>query len=123
LFSPLTVFGQLDSTIEAKALEACGGVYSVPEELPKFPGGDDAFLNQVWQIVNGAGCDKDGKAKVVFTVDNTGQPIGIQTIGLTSECSEHFLNEFDKLPKWAPGLNRGNPVCVKIVSSLKPRKK
>ncbi len=95
------------------------GIYSFVEEMPEFPGGQNAmysFLskNLVYPkkaIEN----DISGKVYVQFVVRKDGALDNIKiSKGLGYGCDEEVIRVLKLMPKWKPGKSNGKPVATQF---------
>ncbi len=89
-----------------------------PDIMPKFPGGDVAlgmFLQQnIIYPLAARNALIEGKVIVKFIVNADGTISNIEIYkGLGNGCDEEALKVVNKMPKWIPGLVKGNPVRVR----------
>lgn len=94
-----------------------GPVYMFCENMPVFPGGEDAFTSFVRKHVNyppAAVKDKiEGRVIVKFIIRETGKHSDLRIIrsvrfDLDNEC----LRVLKEMPDWTPGMIDGKPVAV-----------
>ena len=92
-------------------------VFSSVEEMPKFPGGDEALLKYVGMHLNypkeALRNNVQGKCILKFVVTKIGT-IGKITIvrSLSQECDEEAKRVVRTLPEFFPGRQNGRPVNV-----------
>lgn len=102
---------------ETKEPEAT--VYTYVEEMPSFPGGDEALMKflssniQYPEIAKRAGVE--GRLYVQMTVSTTGRISDIQVIkGLGAGCDEEAVRVIKMMPAWKPGKQNGHAVNVRV---------
>jgi periplasmic protein TonB len=99
-------------------------VYTVVEEMPTYPGGDEArikFLveNIVYPI---AAKEKgiQGTVYVTFIIDEKGKVTDAQILrGIGGGCDEEALRVVNLMPAWNPGKQKGNNVRVQFNMPIK----
>lgn len=94
-------------------------VFTYVEEMPSFPGGQDAMMQfvtsniQYPEIAKKAGVE--GKVFVSFVVGRDGAISGVQVVkGIGAGCDEEAMKVIRKMPKWSPGRQNGQPVHVQV---------
>lgn len=93
-------------------------VFVVVEEMPKFPGGDDAlraFISENIVYPEDAKNQKqEGKVYVSFIINKEGQVGNVKLIkGTGIECLDNeAMRVISLLPQWTPGRQRGEVVNV-----------
>lgn len=100
-----------------KVVTANDSTYSEVEQMPVFPGGEQAmfsFLQKNIHYPEEARKKKvAGRVFVNFVVNKNG---GVQDVkllrGIGSGCDEEAMRVVKMMPDWKPGLNKGEPVNV-----------
>jgi TonB family protein len=92
-------------------------VYDEVEEMPQFPGGDEAMMNfMIKNVVYPQKAKENGitgKVFVSFTVTKTGKVTDVKIKkGANSELDAEALRVVKMMPDWKPGKMKGNPVNV-----------
>ena len=94
-------------------------VFMVVEQMPEFPGGDDAmskFLDE--NLVYPKQAKKQniqGKVWIGFIVDKDGTVRNVEVLrGIGGGCEEEAVRVIKLMPKWKPGTQSGKPVMVKF---------
>jgi len=94
-------------------------VYVIVDELPKFPGGDEARIKFLQENVkypkvasyNGI----KGVVYINFIVETDGAMSNIKLLmGIGGGCDEEAMRVARLMPKWIPGKRKGQPVRVYI---------
>jgi hypothetical protein len=91
--------------------------YIVVEEMPSFPGGDNARLNFIFENLSYPSIAKEKKIQgIVYTTfivekDGTLSDIKIHK-GIGGGCDEECIRIVKLMPKWIPGKHNGNVVRV-----------
>ncbi|MBR5440307.1 MAG: TonB family protein [Prevotella sp.] len=109
------------TTKEAKASEkalATDSVLMIPEEMPKFPGGDKALIEflqkNVKYPVEAQKKGVEGRVVVNFVVEKDGSLSEIKTVrSVDPLLDEEAVRVVSAMPKWEPGKQKGKPVRVK----------
>ena len=99
-------------------------VFTVVEDPPAFPGGDDArreFLaNTVVYPENARKNGAEGTVYVTFIVEKDGKVSGVQVLrGIGYGCDEAAMHAVASMPAWKPGMQRGEPVRVQFTMPIK----
>ena len=92
-------------------------VFSSVEEMPKFPGGDEALLKYVGMHLNypkeALRNNVQGKCILKFVVTKIGTIGKIKIVrSLSQECDEEAKRVVRTLPEFFPGRQNGRPVNV-----------
>ena len=92
-------------------------VFSSVEEMPKFPGGDEALLKYVGMNLNypkeALRNNVQGKCILKFVVTKIGTIGKIKIVrSLSQECDEEAKRVVRTLPEFFPGRQNGRPVNV-----------
>lgn len=87
------------------------------EQMPSFPGGDEALLRYLAENVKYPRMAREAKVQglviVRFVVDSDGFIQNAQVIrGIGAGCDEEALRVVEKMPKWQPGFQNGRAVPV-----------
>jgi periplasmic protein TonB len=95
-------------------------IISIAETMPAFPGGYEAFYKFVGKNLKyppqARRISVEGKVFVHFVVDKDGSLSDIKIVrGIGAGCDEEVLRIVGMSPKWNPGLQRGNPVRVRMM--------
>jgi protein TonB len=106
---------QIDETVEEKP-----EIFTFAEEMPSYPGGDEALYAFVTanieypEIAKRAGVE--GKVFVSFVVTKDGSLSTIRVEkGIGGGCDEEAVSVIRKMPRWTPGKQNGRPVYVKVI--------
>jgi protein TonB len=94
-------------------------VFTYVEEMPTFPGGDDALYSfiskqiQYPEIAKRAGVE--GKVYIQFVVRTDGKVSDVTVVkGIGAGCDEEAMKVVKSMPNWKPGRQNGHPVNVRI---------
>ncbi len=109
----------VDTLKAYKAGDSDSLIFTVVEEMPHFPGGEDAryqYLAEnlnypVEARVNGI----QGRVFVTFVVEKDGSISNVRVLrGIGGGCDEEAVRVVSNMPRWKPGRQRGNPVRVQF---------
>ena len=107
---------QVDITItETKG----DSIYSVVETMPDFPGGQKellSFLSRNIKYPTKAIENKiQGRVIVQFVVNKDGSIFGAKVVrSVDPDLDKEALRVINSMPKWKPGMQKGEPVSVKF---------
>ena len=92
-------------------------VFMVTEEMPEFPGGDDALRNYIASSVKYPEVAQEkniqGKVHVSFVVTKYGNVANAKIArGVDTSIDKEALRVISSLPKWKPAKQRGEAVNV-----------
>ena len=95
-----------------------------PEVAPEFPGGESAkkafITNNLRYPVIAKENGIQGTAVVQFVIELDGSITNIRLVkDLGNGCGQEALRLVQKMPKWKPGLDKGNPVRVLMTLPVK----
>jgi protein TonB len=99
--------------------EAPKEIFTVVEEQPTYPGGDEArikFLQENMKYPEEAKeLGVQGKVFVTFVVEVDGSITDVKVLrGIGSGCDDEAVRVVKSMPKWVPGKQRGVPVRVQF---------
>lgn len=94
-------------------------IFLVVEEMPQFPGGEEALKNYIRSniVYPKSEIDKETQGLVVvsFVVEKDGSISNIKILkSLSKNCDEESIRLVSAMPKWIPGKQRGQVVRVTI---------
>ncbi|MDR4988829.1 MAG: M56 family metallopeptidase [Bacteroidales bacterium] len=94
-------------------------IFTVVEEIPKFPGGTPALMDFIGSNIKYPEAAKDagiqGTVFVSFVVEPDGSISNIQVLrGIGGGCDEEAVRVVGMMPKWEPGRQRGEAVRVQF---------
>lgn len=100
------------------------GPYTIVEQMPEFPGGDDsleAFLvREIKYPPNARNMSVTGTVYVGFVVMKSGEISDVKVLrGIGSGCDEEAVRVVKLMPKWKPGEQEGKKVDVKYNLPIK----
>lgn len=91
----------------------------VSEILPKFPGGDLAFLKYIEQSLIIPPMTPEGRVVISFVVDKSGSLRDIEIAkGLTPQANAEAIRVISAGKKWSPGIYNGRPVNLRHSISI-----
>ena len=93
-------------------------VFEVVEQMPMFPGGDEALLKYLGKNIKYTRMAQDrgvqGTCIIEFVVNKDGSVVDPVVLRkLDPDLDNNALDVVKKMPRWQPGLQRGKPVRVK----------
>lgn len=92
------------------------GVYMVAEQMPQFPGGDDALRKYLVESIKYpalAGELGVGRVFVSFVIDKDGSVTDAKVVrGVDPLLDKEALRVVNAMPKWEPGIQYGKAVKV-----------
>lgn len=99
-------------------------VHKVVEQMPEFPGGVDELISfTASNIRYPEEAKRDsvtGKVFVRFVIDETGQVGDIKILrGIGGGCDEEAVRVIKMMPKWEPGVHKGEAVKVEYVLPIR----
>lgn len=102
-------------TVEEEVVEE--EVFTIVENMPSFPGGDEALLKYLGQNIKYPAIARDagiqGRVYVTFVVEKDGSVTDVKVLrGIGGGCDEEAIRVVENMPKWSPGKQRGKPVKV-----------
>jgi TonB family protein len=101
---------------KSKTIKDKSGVYSLPEKMPEYPGGESALslyvqnnLSYPPQALND---NKEGTVRISFIVDEKGNVMDPKVTGnkLGDGLDQEAVNVIKNMPKWKPGTVKGKNV-------------
>ena len=104
--------------------EAPKEIFTVVEEQPSYPGGDDARVKFLQANIKYPEEAKElgtqGKVFVTFVVEVDGSITDVKVLrGIGAGCDEEAIRVVKSMPKWVPGKQRGVPVRVQFNLPIK----
>ena len=99
------------------------GVYQIVEEMPSFPGGEQALIDYVSKnvVYPQEARDKEisGRVFVSFVVEKDGSVNEVKVMrGIGGGCDEEAVRVIKSMPKWKPGKQEGKPVRVSYMMPI-----
>jgi periplasmic protein TonB len=104
--------------------EAPKEIFTVVEEQPGYPGGDEARIKFLQENIKYPEEAKElgvqGKVFVTFVVEVDGSITDVKVLrGIGAGCDEEAIRVVKSMPKWVPGKQRGQPVRVQFNLPIK----
>ena len=95
-------------------------VYQIVDEMPKFPGGEEAMFKFISENVKYPQEAKDknisGRVFVNFVVEKDGSVDEVNVLrSIGGGCDEEAVRVVKSMPKWTPGKQKGKPVRVSYI--------
>ena len=92
-------------------------VFQIVEQMPQFPGGEQALMEFVAKSVVYPEEAKEknisGRVFVSFVVEKDGSVSNVKVLrGIGGGCDEEAVRVIKSMPKWEPGKMKGKPVRV-----------
>ena len=92
-------------------------VFEKVEDMPEFPGGEQAMMKFVAENVQYPEEAKEkeisGRVLVGFIVEKDGSVNEVKIVrGIGGGCDEEAVRVVKAMPKWKPGKEKGKPVRV-----------
>ncbi|MDP4281678.1 MAG: energy transducer TonB [Bacteroidota bacterium] len=99
-------------------------IFTVVEEQPSYPGGDESRIRFLQENIKYPEEAKElgvqGKVFVTFVVEVDGSISDVRVLrGIGSGCDEEAIRVVKSMPKWVPGKQRGVPVRVQFNLPIK----
>jgi protein TonB len=100
-----------------KNVQSSKPIFTVIDQEPVFPGGDQAFLKYITNNLKYPEIAKliglKGKVFVSFVVDHDGTITDVKPIRcLGAGCESEAVRVISMSPKWSPGMSKGKTVRV-----------
>ena len=117
---PFTLSEHLFEQLLDLATSKADTVYQTVDEMPKFPGGEQAMFKFIAENVKYPQEAKDkniaGRVFVNFVVEKDGS-VSSATIlrGIGGGCDDEAMRVVKSMPKWTPGKQKGKPVRVSYI--------
>jgi periplasmic protein TonB len=110
--------GKIDGTSNVVAEVVEEKPYTYVEQMPTFPGGDNALLQYLGKNIrypaSAVRAGIEGIVTVAFTVSKTGEISDIQVLkDLGHGTGEEAVRVIKTMPKWNPGKQNGRAVPVR----------
>jgi len=92
-------------------------IFSHVEVMPSFPGGEGALMKYLGDNITYPTIAQEqgiqGRVSLRFVVKPDGSVSDVQVVkGLDPSCDKEAMRVVQKMPKWIPGKQNGNPVYV-----------
>jgi protein TonB len=93
-----------------------GKIFTVVEEMPSFPGGEEELFKYLAKIKYPAIARENGisgRVYVTFVVDKDGKIKDVKKLrGIGGGCDEEAIRVVSAMPDWKPGRQNGRNVAV-----------
>ena len=104
-------------TVNSKSKQSNEGIFVVVEEMPEFPGGEQACKNFIARTlkypIKAMNSGKTGKVYVTFIVNKNGKVENAKVIrGIDPALDAEVVRVVNSLPDWKPGKQRGTAVDI-----------
>ncbi|WP_085535035.1 energy transducer TonB [Massilibacteroides vaginae] len=98
--------------------ESAQQIFTVVEEMPKFPGGEAKLLEFINKGIKYPVIAQEngiqGRVICSFVVNRDGTVVDAEVVrGVDPSLDKEALRVINTMPKWTPGKQRGKPVRVK----------
>ena len=98
--------------------ESAQTIFTVVEEMPKFPGGDGELLKYIGKSIKYPVIAQEngiqGRVICSFVVNRDGSIVDAEVVrGVDPSLDKEAIRVINTMPKWSPGKQRGKPVRVK----------
>lgn len=106
---------------EPKKIMSNDGAYLIVEEMPTYPGGENALMAYLSQNIKypKAAVEKKlgGMVHVSFDINVDGSVSNVRSVHKPNNggLEEEAVRVVSKMPNWNPGKEKGKPVRVKVV--------
>ncbi|MDH6358107.1 energy transducer TonB [Parabacteroides sp. PF5-9] len=105
-------------TIVEDEEESAQQIFTVVEDMPQFPGGDQELLKFISRSIKYPVIAQEngiqGRVVVSFVVNRDGTVVDAEVVrGVDPALDKEALRVVNTMPKWKPGMQRGKPVRVK----------
>ena len=102
---------------KAKMQPDKNGVYQIVEEMPSFPGGETKLMEYIAKNLTypQEARDKgiDGRVFIGMVIEKDGSVSNVKVLrGIGGGCDEEAVRVINSMPKWKPGMMKGDPVPV-----------
>ncbi len=117
---PFTLSESLFETLLDVATSKEDTVYQTVDEMPQFPGGEQAMFDFISQNVKYPQEAREkgiaGRVFVNFIIEKDGSVSNVKVLrGIGGGCDEESVRVISALPKWKPGKQNGKPVRVSFI--------
>lgn len=104
--------------VQEEEEESAQQIFTVVEEMPKFPGGDGELLKFIGKSIRYPVIAQEngiqGRVICAFVVNRDGTVVDAEVLrGVDPSLDKEALRVIGTMPKWTPGKQRGKPVRVK----------
>lgn len=119
VFGNLSAFSQVDKMPTDTASLNPKAKPEFIEEMPKYPGGDEALFRLISENLQypekAKEADIQGRVVVSFVIEKTGSVTEIKVVqGIGGGCDEEAVRLASLMKDWAPGHQNYKPVRVRM---------
>ncbi|MGE5424519.1 MAG: energy transducer TonB [Syntrophothermus sp.] len=119
-----TTFEPVEEKTQVIEQAAPKEIFTVVEEQPGYPGGDEARMKYLQENTKYPEEAKElgvqGKVFVTFVVEVDGSITDVRVLrGIGAGCDEEAVRVVKSMPRWIPGKQRGVPVRVQFNLPIK----
>ena len=98
-------------------------VYQMVEEMPQFPGGENALMEHISKNivypVEAKEKEIQGRVFIGFVIEKDGSISNVKVLrGIGGGCDEEAVRAVSAMPKWKPGKQKGKPVRVNYMMPI-----
>ncbi|MDR1919449.1 MAG: energy transducer TonB [Tannerellaceae bacterium] len=106
------------AAVQEEEEESAQPIFTVVEEMPKFPGGEVELLKFLSSSIKYPVIAQEngiqGRVICAFVVNRDGTIVDAEVVrGVDPSLDKEALRVINTMPKWSPGKQRGKPVRVK----------
>lgn len=99
-------------------------IFTVVEDAPAYPGGDEARIRFLQENIKYPQMAREsgiqGTVYVTFVVERNGSVTDVRVLrGIGGGCDEEAIRVIQAMPRWNPGKQRGKPVRVQFNMPIK----
>lgn len=99
-------------------------IFTVVEDAPAYPGGDEARIKFLMENIKYPQMAREsgiqGTVYVTFVVERNGSVTDVRVLrGIGGGCDEEAIRVIQAMPAWNPGKQRGKPVRVQFNMPIK----
>ena len=92
-------------------------VYTIVEQMPEFPGGEAELIHYISKNIHYPQKAREkgiqGRVFIGFIVEKDGSISNVRNLrGVDSELDAEAIRVVESMPRWKPGMHRGEPVRV-----------
>jgi protein TonB len=105
--------------VQEEEEESAQPIFTVVEEMPKFPGGETELLRFLVSSIKYPVIAQEngiqGRVTCSFVINRDGSVVDAEVMrGVDPSLDKEALRVVNTMPKWSPGKQRGKPVRVKF---------
>ena len=100
---------------EVGEVEGESDVYQIVEQMPEFPGGEAELFHYISKNIHYPQKAREkgiqGRVFIGFIVEKDGSISNVRNLrGVDSELDAEAIRVVESMPRWKPGMHRGEPV-------------